>query len=84
MKSNFKITFFLIYFSWIGYSNSAFSADLKTPMISSDGIERTLLENYEIPGSDQEFKMVLTVYPPSVGLPPHHHPSAALNYLLYG
>jgi quercetin dioxygenase-like cupin family protein len=48
-----------------------------------DGITRTTLEQYETAGGD-EFKMVLTEYPPGVGLPSHHHPSVAMNYILEG
>jgi quercetin dioxygenase-like cupin family protein len=49
-----------------------------------DGITRTILEQHISPDSEDEFKMVLTEYPPGVGLPRHHHPSVALNYILEG
>ena len=48
-----------------------------------DGIIRTILQNYES-GTRDEFKLVLTTYPPGVGLPLHHHPTVAHNYVLEG
>jgi quercetin dioxygenase-like cupin family protein len=53
-------------------------------VVSADGISRTVLEQYNIPGTDDEMRMVLTTYPPGVGLPLHHHPSVAFNYILSG
>ena len=52
-------------------------------IVSSDGIVRTTLESYTN-ASDEEFRLVLTTYPPGVGLPSHHHPSVAHNYVLEG
>jgi quercetin dioxygenase-like cupin family protein len=54
-----------------------------SPVTGPDGITRTTLEQYETASGD-EFKMVLTEYPPGVGLPSHHHPSVAMNYILEG
>lgn len=51
--------------------------------VSADGIVRTTLELYEN-GAGEEFRMVHTTYPPGVGLPVHHHPAAAHNYVLEG
>jgi quercetin dioxygenase-like cupin family protein len=51
--------------------------------VSPDGIIRTTLQNY-INADGEEFRMVLTTYPPGVGLPVHHHPSVAHNYVLEG
>jgi quercetin dioxygenase-like cupin family protein len=48
------------------------------------GITRTMLERYAIPGSDQEMRMDLIVFPPGAVSPPHHHPVAGLNYILEG
>lgn len=53
------------------------------PITGPDGITRTTLEQHETADGD-EFKMVLTEYPPGVGLPSHHHPSVAMNYILEG
>jgi quercetin dioxygenase-like cupin family protein len=58
-------------------------ADPKKTIVSADGIIRTTLENYENSGGE-EFKLVLITYPPGVGLPLHHHPSAAHNYVIEG
>lgn len=52
-------------------------------IISSDGIVRTTLESY-VNDAGEDFRLVLTTYPPGVGLPPHHHPSVAHNYVLEG
>jgi quercetin dioxygenase-like cupin family protein len=51
--------------------------------VSPDGIIRTTLQNH-INADGEEFRMVLTTYPPGVGLPVHHHPSVAHNYILKG
>lgn len=53
------------------------------PVTGLDGITRTTLEQ-RVTSEGDEFKMVLTEYPPGVGLPSHHHPSAAMNYILEG
>ena len=50
---------------------------------SPDGIIRTTLQNH-ITAEGEEFRMVLTTYPAGVGLPTHHHPSVAHNYVLEG
>jgi quercetin dioxygenase-like cupin family protein len=60
----------------------------QTPMpdrtvISADGIVRTTLESYTNEDGE-DFRLVLITYPPSVGLPSHHHPSVAHNYVLEG
>jgi quercetin dioxygenase-like cupin family protein len=52
-------------------------------IVSSDGILRTTLENYTN-DNGEDFRLVLTTYPPGVGLPSHHHPSVAHNYVLEG
>jgi quercetin dioxygenase-like cupin family protein len=54
-----------------------------SPITGPDGITRTTLEQHESASGDQ-FRMVLTEYPPGVGLPSHHHPSVAMNYILEG
>ncbi|WP_115840155.1 cupin domain-containing protein [Methylosinus trichosporium] len=51
--------------------------------VSPDGIIRTTLQNY-INAAGEEFRMVLTTFPAGVGLPTHHHPSVAHNYVLEG
>jgi quercetin dioxygenase-like cupin family protein len=50
---------------------------------SSDGVIRTTLENYSS-DNGEEFRLVMITYPPGVGLPAHHHPSVAHNYVLEG
>jgi quercetin dioxygenase-like cupin family protein len=50
---------------------------------SADGIVRTTLENY-IDDDGEEFRLVLITYPPGIGLPVHHHPGVAHNYVLEG
>jgi quercetin dioxygenase-like cupin family protein len=50
---------------------------------SSEGIVRTTLENY-VNDNGEEFRLVLITYPPGIGLPVHHHPSVAHNYVLEG
>ena len=61
----------------------AFAASADRTIISSDGIVRTTLESY-INDAGEDFRLVLTTYPPGVGLPVHHHPSVAHNYILEG
>jgi quercetin dioxygenase-like cupin family protein len=56
----------------------------KSTTISPDGIIRVTLENYVNEQAGEEFRLVLTTYPPGVGLPVHHHPSVAHNYVLEG
>ncbi|WP_426992178.1 cupin domain-containing protein [Methylomonas sp. CM2] len=51
--------------------------------VSSDGIVRTILQSHE-DNEGNEFRLVMTTYPPGVGLPVHHHPSAGFNYILEG
>ena len=48
------------------------------------GITRTMLQRYAIPGTDQEMRMDLIVFPPGASSPLHHHPVAGLNYILEG
>jgi quercetin dioxygenase-like cupin family protein len=52
-------------------------------VVSSDGIIRTMLESY-VNDAGEDFRLVLTTFPPAVGLPLHHHPSVAHNYVLEG
>jgi quercetin dioxygenase-like cupin family protein len=52
-------------------------------IVTTDGIVRTTLQNYQS-GTGDEFKLVLTAYPPGVGLPLHHHPTVAHNDVLEG
>lgn len=47
-------------------------------------ITRTELKRYEIPGTHQEMRMFLIVYPPGVYAPIHHHPTVGLGYMLEG
>jgi quercetin dioxygenase-like cupin family protein len=51
--------------------------------VAADGIIRTTLESY-VNEAGEDFRLVLTTYPPGVGLPFHHHPSIAHNYILEG
>jgi quercetin dioxygenase-like cupin family protein len=55
----------------------------KKTIVTPEGIIRTTLQNYQS-GTGDEFKLVLTTYPPGVGLPLHHHPTVAHNYVLEG
>jgi quercetin dioxygenase-like cupin family protein len=57
--------------------------ETRPTVVTPDGISRTTLESYEN-GRGEEFKLVLTVYPPGIGLPVHHHPGAGHNYVLEG
>lgn len=50
---------------------------------SPDGIIRETLESY-VNEAGEDFRLVLTTYPPGVGAPSHHHPSVGLNYVLEG
>ncbi len=52
-------------------------------VVSPDGVIRTTLQNH-VNAAGEEFRMVLTTYPPGLGLPSHHHPSVAHNYVLEG
>ena len=68
------------------FANRRALADASTSdrtVISSEGIIRTTLESY-INDAGEDFRLVLTTYPPTVGLPAHHHPSVAHNYILEG
>jgi quercetin dioxygenase-like cupin family protein len=58
-------------------------AEPKKTIMTPDGIIRTTLQSYES-GTGDEFKLVLTTYPPGIGLPLHHHPTVAHNYVLEG
>lgn len=58
-------------------------AEPKKTVVTPDSIIRTTLQNY-LSGTGDEFKLVLTTYPPGVGLPLHHHPTVAHNYVLEG
>jgi quercetin dioxygenase-like cupin family protein len=51
---------------------------------SATGITRTMLERHAIPGTDQEMRMDLIVFPPGAASPLHHHPVAGLSYILEG
>lgn len=51
--------------------------------VSSNGIIRTILQSYE-DSEGNEFRLVMTTYPPGLGLPVHHHPSVGFNYILEG
>lgn len=51
--------------------------------ISADGVVRTTLQKH-IDQYGNEFRLVLTTYPPNIGLPVHHHPTVAFNYILEG
>jgi len=59
------------------------SATTRNKTVSPDGIERTILESH-IDAAGNEFRLMMVTYPPGVGLPAHHHPSTALNYVLDG
>lgn len=68
------------------FSSTPLSAQVSSggkTTISADGIVRTTLQVYEN-SAGEEFRMVHTTYPPGVGLPAHHHPAAAHNYILEG
>jgi quercetin dioxygenase-like cupin family protein len=69
------------------FTKSALADQISAPSpttISADGIVRTILQNYVNEPTGEEFKLVLTTYPPGVGLPVHHHPGVAHNYILEG
>jgi quercetin dioxygenase-like cupin family protein len=51
--------------------------------VSADGIIRTTLESY-VNDAGEDFRLLVTTYPPDIGLPVHHHPSVAHNYILEG
>jgi quercetin dioxygenase-like cupin family protein len=57
--------------------------DTRQKVVTPDGISRTTLESYDN-GAGEEFRLVLAVYPPGVGLPLHHHPGVGHNYILEG
>ena len=59
----------------------ALAATTDRTTVSPDGIIRTALESY-VNDAGEDFRLVLTTYPPGVGLPVHHHPSVAHNYIL--
>jgi quercetin dioxygenase-like cupin family protein len=61
----------------------AFVASPAQTTVSAEGIIRTTLESY-VNDAGEDFRLVLTTYPPGVGLPLHHHPSVAHNYILEG
>jgi quercetin dioxygenase-like cupin family protein len=68
------------------FSATPLLAQMKTAdntTVSPDGVIRTTLQNH-INAAGEEFRMVLTTYPAGVGLPVHHHPSVAHNYILEG
>ncbi|QGM45231.1 cupin domain-containing protein [Methylocystis heyeri] len=68
------------------FSGAPLRAQIKAAVnttVSQHGIIRTTLQNH-INADGEEFRMVLTTYPPGVGLPVHHHPSVAHNYILEG
>jgi quercetin dioxygenase-like cupin family protein len=68
------------------FSTTPLLAQIKTAnntTVSPNGVIRTTLQNH-INADGEEFRMVLTTYPPGVGLPVHHHPSVAHNYILEG
>jgi quercetin dioxygenase-like cupin family protein len=69
--------------AFAGRRASAETVPSDRTVVSSDGIVRTTLESY-VNDAGEDFRLVLTTYPPSVGLPPHHHPSVAHNYVLEG
>jgi quercetin dioxygenase-like cupin family protein len=69
------------------FSKSSLAEQLskeKSTTVSREGITRTIIENYANDQTGEEFKLVMTTYPPGVGLPRHHHPSVAHNYILEG
>jgi quercetin dioxygenase-like cupin family protein len=57
--------------------------ETRPTVVTPDGISRTTLESHDS-GAGEEFKLVLAIYPPGVGLPAHHHPVVAHNYVLEG
>jgi quercetin dioxygenase-like cupin family protein len=61
----------------------ALAASPDRTTVSADGIIRTTLESY-VNDAGEDFRLVLTTYPPGVALPVHHHPSVAHNYILDG
>ena len=69
------------------FSKSSLAEQLskeKPTTASPEGIVRTVIENYANDLTGEEFKLVMTSYPPGVGLPSHHHPSVAHNYVFEG
>ncbi len=68
------------------YSSRPLSVQAASPnrtTTSPDGIIRETLESY-VNEAGEDFRLVLTTYPPGVGAPSHHHPSVGLNYVLEG
>jgi quercetin dioxygenase-like cupin family protein len=59
------------------------SATEKGTTTSSDGTVRTTLEHHTHTAGE-EFRMVLTTYPPGGSLLSHHHPAIAFNYIPEG
>jgi quercetin dioxygenase-like cupin family protein len=59
------------------------AGETQPAVVTPDGISRTTLESYDN-GAGEEFKLVLSVYPPGIGLPAHHHPGVGHNYILEG
>ncbi|ARN81278.1 cupin domain-containing protein [Methylocystis bryophila] len=52
--------------------------------VSPDGVIRVTLQRHVNEQTGEEFKLLLNTYPPGVGLPSHHHPTVAHNYVLEG
>lgn len=56
----------------------------KPAAVSANGISRATLENHVNEQTGEEFKLVLAICPPGVGVPPHHHTAVGQNYVLEG
>lgn len=68
------------------FSSKSLLAQMSTAdntSVSADGIIRTTLQSY-VNDQGEDFRLVLTTYPPGIALPSHHHPSVAFNYILQG
>lgn len=51
--------------------------------VSPEGLIRTVLESY-VDEQGDEFFLLLDTFPAGIVIPPHHHPTTGLNYVLEG
>lgn len=60
----------------------AFSAELSQNKITE--VTRKIIERTDIPGSDEELRLMLVEFPPGYESPAHIHPVIGLNYIIDG
>jgi quercetin dioxygenase-like cupin family protein len=68
------------------FSSTSLLAQAASPnrtTISPNGVIRETLQSY-VNEAGEDFRLVLTTYPPGVAAPAHHHPSVGHNYVLEG